>query len=97
MTTAKFTRAPGENRLIVRGHQPGKKGQDIYCAAASAITCALAAGLAQDKDIEMVQTMTEGRMEITANRTARGDAMFDMARAGFETMAWKWPERYMVV
>ena len=94
MTVARFERSQNTDRLTVEGHQPGMKGYDIYCAAASAIACTLAEALAQEEDAQMVQRMTDGRMEITALRTMRGDAMFDMAKAGFERLAEKWPDRF---
>lgn len=98
MTTVRFDRLDTINGVWISGHQDGgKKGENIYCAAVSAMASTLVNGLrGEDLFVKADIRTDDGDMKIAAMRTPRTDAMFDMTRRGFEAMAAKWPDRIKI-
>ena len=98
MTRAHFDRSEIINGLRIEGHQEGAPaGENLYCAAVSAIACTLLNALQAEKlMVEAKWERKDGLMLITCMRTPRTDAMFDMAKRGLEAMAAKWPDRVTV-
>ena len=80
----------GERRLVVQGHAGyGPEGQDIVCAAASALVYALA-GVLQEKGQLARGDIREGYADIAgAGDCARE---FALVRCGLEMLAGQYPE-----
>lgn len=98
MTTVRFSQLGNMNSVWINGHQDGaKKGENIYCAAVSAIASTLVNGLrGEDLFVAPAIRTEDGKMIIAAMSTPRTDAMFDMTQRGFEAMAAKWPDRIKI-
>lgn len=98
MTTVRYGRDEVANVIWISGHQDGgKKGENIYCAAVSAMASTLVNGL-RGEDLFVAPNIRtdDGDMKITCIRTPRTDAMLDMTLRGFEAMAAKWPDRIKI-
>ena len=98
MTTIRFERKEHTNHLVAEGHQAGTAGENLYCAAISAMCCTLINALAKE-ELAAAPTVlqSDGYVAVSALRTPRTDAFFDMLMAGVEAMREKWPERVNLI
>lgn len=96
MTKARFTRAEKEQTLRLEGHQQRRPGdaENVYCAAVSAIMGTLLCAVDDDDVIEVATG--DGVMMITAKRTVRTDAMYDMAVTGLLAFEANYPGRLTI-
>ena len=95
MTVMRFERRDMTNHMVAEGH--AGEGENIYCAAVSAMCSALVTALGREDLMSPPRVVTgSGYMAVSAMRTPRTDAMFDMLRAGCEAMAATWPARVKV-
>ena len=89
------------NRLTVTGHAgAGEPGHDLVCASASILAYTLAANVANMADNgqvrEPIMNMNEGDTEISCNPRhnlkATVTLVFDTVCAGFDLLAYEYPE-----
>lgn len=99
MTTIRFSRKEHTNHLVAEGHQDGAAaGENLYCAAISAMCCTLINALAKEELATAPHVQqSDGYVAVSALRTPRTDAFFDMLMAGVEAMREKWPDRVSIV
>ena len=84
MTTIRFKRNEHTNHMVSEGHQAGGEGENLYCAAISAMCCTLINALANEELAAAPEVMHgEGYIAVSALRTPRTDA--------------KWPERINLI
>ena len=82
-----------ENRLTVLGHAGyAPRGQDVVCAAASALVYALA-GTLEDADNVSELVIRPGYVTVAARRA---DPAFDLVRRGLEQLAGRYPRHVRV-
>ena len=80
----------GERRLVVQGHAGyGPAGQDIVCAAVSALVYALA-GVLQEKGQLARGDIREGYADIAGTGDCARE--FALVRCGLEMLAGQYPE-----
>lgn len=92
MTRARFDCAAGEYTLRVTGHAGFRPGNDIVCAAVSALVCALAVALdALEADVTALR-MEPGDVTIAARAGGGVETAFLVARTGLELLAGAYPE-----
>ena len=98
MTTIRFDRKEHTNHLVAEGHQAGAAaGENMYCAAISAMCCTLINALAHETLAAAPTVLqSDGYIAVSALRTPRTDAFFDMLMAGAEAMREKYPDRVSV-
>ena len=81
----------GERRLVVQGHAgDGPAGQDIVCAAASALVYALAGRLRETGRLERFQSVP-GYAEIAGSGDCARE--FALVRCGLALLARQYPDR----
>ena len=81
----------GSRHLTVQGHAGhGRRGQDIVCAAASALVYALA-GVLQEKEQLARGVIREGYADITGAGDCERE--FALVRCGLELLARQYPDR----
>ena len=79
----------GKNRLTVEGHAGyAPKGQDIVCAAVSALVYALIGTLEETENVAEV-VLRPGYATV---ETKEKTAAFDLVRCGLTQLAEKYPE-----
>ena len=84
----------GERRLVVQGHAGyGPAGQDIVCAAASALVYALAGRLRETGRLERFQS-APGYAEIAGTGDCARE--FALVRCGLALLAQQYPGRVEV-
>lgn len=94
MTKIQIMQSEYVSHVVIDGHQDGA-GENIYCAAISALGCTLAEAVRKEKlSARPTIHRGDGRLVISYLRTPRTDAFTDMFREGCEAMAGKYPERY---
>ena len=92
MTRVRFTHRAGEYTLRVTGHAGFCSGNDIVCAAVSALVCTLAATLdALGADVTTLH-MASGDVTITALAGHGVRTAFFMAQTGLRQLAAAYPE-----
>lgn len=96
MTEVCLTRGEETNRVRVKGHQDGQVGQDIYCAAVSAMCMMLINALRAEGARVVEETIRGGDVRLEAERTPRVDAFYDMLAAGMRSMEAVHPGRVLV-
>lgn len=80
----------GERRLVVQGHaRYGPEGQDIVCAAASALVYALAETLRETGKLAGLD-IRKGYAEVTGAGDCAGD--FGLVRRGLALLAERYPQ-----
>lgn len=80
----------GERRLVVQGHAGyGPAGQDIVCAAASALVYTLAETLAETGKLAGMD-IWKGYAEVTGAGDCAGD--FGLVRRGLALLAERYPQ-----
>ena len=88
MTTVTLWRSDKANGVEARGHQDGAPaGQNLYCAAVSAMCMMLLNALRAEGAEMSRQEIENGYILLECLRTARTDAFFDMLDAGMKSMA----------
>lgn len=92
MTRIRFAHGAGTYTLRVTGHAGFRPGNDIVCAAVSALVCTLAATLdALGADVTALR-MEPGDVTIAARAGEGVDAAYRMACIGLRLTAAAYPE-----
>ncbi|MBR4442526.1 MAG: ribosomal-processing cysteine protease Prp [Clostridia bacterium] len=87
MTTVTLWRTDKTNGVDANGHQDGAPaGQNLYCAAVSAMCMMLLNALKAEGAAMVRQEIESGHVVLEAERTPRTDAFFDMLDAGMKSM-----------
>ena len=99
MITVTYEKAPGEYRLRARGHAGyGKPGQDIVCAAVSALLCTLGAYLEEGKDRwDLLENSARwGELETRVRGPEALEEIFAMTMLGLGCLAARYPRHLTI-
>lgn len=95
MTEIRYTVKDGEHMLCVSGHAGySNRGNDIVCAAISAISYALLGFLENNEDDEpsFSYKTGDGELIVFSNASERVDAAFETTLIGYRQIAQKYPQ-----
>ncbi len=99
MTRVWFDEKAASLRIYISGHADyDHHGNDIVCAAASALGFALL-GFLEDRDggeVDCDYLAESGRLDITATKTPETETAFELTMIGLMQLARKYPENVRV-
>lgn len=95
MINVHYTFTDALHRLEITGHAEYNNGNDIVCAAVSAITYTLA-GFLHNTDCHSFVRLDSGDGEMHCYRTPRTDVAIEMAMLGYFQIAASYPNNVTI-
>ena len=102
MTTISYKHSGNDFSLVIKGHAGYNPGNDIVCAACSALAYTAAENILRFKDIKQSVNFDDGLCEITvtaekATTRKRIKNIFDIFMRGYNLIARTYPDNVKII